>query len=181
MGDTDLPALNQVLRWIRLEMTSPDTVRVLPDEHQSAYVRGPQRLLTITEDPNLRGEYQVHRAPQLERIIGAFTPLAAPAWRAEFARRPEALRGQVLGKLREEMQNPENTEVARRARILATTFYWNATKSLRLTSSEVRNEVRLLRAAIAAHRNETTRPGQEIGQNAGLALAVLLEAYPNAK
>jgi hypothetical protein len=79
------------------------------------------------------------------------------------------------------MQVIGDDRTATSGRILATTLYWNAVKSLRLTQIEARHEASSLRAIIAARRNAADRPSQEIVQNADLALGVLLEVQPNAK
>lgn len=183
MGDLDVVALNRVLKWIGLEMTSPQEVRVLVDSNQSPYVRRPQTLLGVATEPNPAGAYSLNQLPQLARIVHSVAPLGTSVWRP----RPSA--GQptheekraLLDVMRAQMQIPGDDKTAHHGRILATTLYWNAVKSLPLNPAEVRHEAAVLRGGIAVFRNAADRPSQEIARNLDAALGVLLEAHPNVK
>ncbi|HEX5036306.1 MAG TPA: hypothetical protein VFX30_04035 [bacterium] len=180
MGDLDVVALNRVLKWIGLEMTSPQEVRVLADPSQGPYVRKPQTLVGVFTDPAPNGGYALSRTPQLDRIVRSFAPLGTSVWTESPLPSPAEKRA-ILDTVRTQMQIPGADASSRHGRILATTLYWNAVKSLRLSPSEARREAATLRGIIETRKQASDQPSQEIARNAALALAVLIEAYPNAK
>lgn len=161
-------------------MTSGEEVRVLPDRDHAPYQRSPETLIGVFSEPNASGAYVLNQVPQLDRIVRSFVPLGNSRWR-ENPLPNHAEKRAILDTLRTQMQIPGEDRPSSHGRILATTLYWNAVKSLRLSPSEARDEAQALRALIAARKSLPGLVSQEIARNADLALGVLIEAHPSVK